>query len=126
MPRPPLTEEQKDKLGVRKWFMAPADIGESAALKLCGQLLDDSRYDLLVDQTGIVETPDFEPLAILLKGRLPQDLLMLLCLYQYLPWIDFAVLLLMPSSKSLPNCLNFIEFQIFSFFNKTLFFKKQD
>src|SRR5438270_4314982 len=75
MPRPPLTEEQKDKLGVRKWFMAPADIGESAALKLCGQLLDDSRYDLLVDQTGIVETPDFEPLAILLKGRLPQDLL---------------------------------------------------
>jgi hypothetical protein len=55
--------------------MAPTDIGEEAALGLRKQLLDDSHYDLLLNETGIVETPDFEPLAILIKKCLPQDLL---------------------------------------------------
>jgi|HubBroStandDraft_6_1064221.scaffolds.fasta_scaffold233509_1 hypothetical protein len=56
-------------------FTAPTDIGEEAALKLCGQLLDAKHYDLLFDKTGMVVTPDREPLAILLKKSLPQELL---------------------------------------------------
>jgi len=84
----PLTEEEKEEgvewlltsskeeLGVSKWLPAPTDIGEEAALKLCEQLLDDRHYDLLLDETGLVVTPNFEqPLCILLKKRLPQDLL---------------------------------------------------
>lgn len=67
--------EDKARVGISQWHMAPTDIGEEAALKLRKQLLDDSHYDLLLSETGIVETPDFEPLAILLKKRLPQDLL---------------------------------------------------
>ena len=67
--------EDKTRVGISRWHMAPADIGEEAALKLRKQLLDDRHYDFLLRETGIVETPDFEPLAILLKKRLPQDLL---------------------------------------------------
>lgn len=67
--------EDKARVGIPKWFLAPTDLGEQAALKLCEQLLDDRHYDLLVDEAGIVETPDFEPLAVLFKKRLPQDLL---------------------------------------------------
>jgi hypothetical protein len=67
--------EQKKRFGINSWHMAPTDIGEQAALKLCKQLLDDSHYDLLLNETGIVETPDFEPLAILIKDCLPQDLI---------------------------------------------------
>jgi hypothetical protein len=92
----PLTEDERraalfrwspalrEKLGISKGFWAPTDIGEKEAQKLCGQLLDDSHYDpdLLLDQTGVIETataepPDYtpEPLCILLKNRIPQDLL---------------------------------------------------
>jgi hypothetical protein len=84
----PLTEEEKndgvevlfvsskEELGVSKWLPAPTDIGEEAALELCGQLRDDRHYDLLLDETGLVVTPNFEhPLCVLLKKRLPQDLL---------------------------------------------------
>lgn len=66
----------KEELGVSKWLPAPTDIGEEAALNLCGQLLDDRHYDFLLDETGLVVTPNFEqPLCVLLKKRLPQDLL---------------------------------------------------
>src|SRR5208282_6244882 len=67
--------EQRKRAGISQWFAAPTDIGEEAALKLRKQLLDDSHYDLLLNETGIVETPDFEPLAILIKKCLPRDLL---------------------------------------------------
>ena len=58
----PLTEAEKRKArfrwspetrataGVTKEFLAPTDIGEEAALKLCGQLLDNRHYDLLLDE----------------------------------------------------------------------------
>jgi hypothetical protein len=42
------------------------------------QLLDDSHYDLLLNETGMVETPahdDEWPLCILLKNVLPKELL---------------------------------------------------
>lgn len=86
----PLTEDEKRaamfrfspaqhaKWGSSKCFEAPTDIGEKEALKLCGQALDDSHYDLLLDETGMVEPPvklDDEPLCILLKNVLPRDLL---------------------------------------------------
>jgi hypothetical protein len=86
----PLSEDEKraarfrfspawhEKRGSRKWFEAPTDIGEREALKLCGQMLDDKHYDLLLDETGILETPvkdDEWPLCILLKNRIPKDLL---------------------------------------------------
>jgi hypothetical protein len=85
MPQQPSTEErkarfrwspeQRKRAGISTWHMAPTDIGEEAALKLCGQLLDDRHYDFLLNETGLVETPDFEPLAILIKKSLAQDLL---------------------------------------------------
>jgi hypothetical protein len=67
--------EDKARVGISSWHMAPTDIGEQAALGLCEQLLDDSHYDLLLNQTGLVETPDFEPLCILLKNCIPQELI---------------------------------------------------
>jgi hypothetical protein len=54
---------------------APTDIGEKEALKLCGQLLDDSHYDLLLDKTGMVMAPNGEIVCILLKHRLSPELL---------------------------------------------------
>jgi hypothetical protein len=70
--------ELKAKLGISKVFMAPTDIGAEAALKFQQWLLDDSHYDLLLNETGMVETPahdDEWPLCILLKSVLPQSLL---------------------------------------------------
>src|ERR1700685_544408 len=45
----------KARLGITKQFLASTDIGEEAARKLCGQLLDDSHYDLLLNEHGLVE-----------------------------------------------------------------------
>jgi hypothetical protein len=73
-----MSPELKARLGTSKVFTAPTDIGEKEALKLCEQLLDDRHYDLLLNETGMVETPayrDDEPLCILLKNVLPQSLL---------------------------------------------------
>jgi hypothetical protein len=56
-------------------MVAPTDIGEKQALKLCGQLLDDSHYDLLLSETGRVYTPEDEPLCQLFKGYLPREFL---------------------------------------------------
>ena len=67
-------EERKLRQGINKIFTAPTDIGEEAALKLCGRLLEDSDYDFLLNETGLVRTPDGKILAVLLKQRLPQDL----------------------------------------------------
>ena len=74
--------EQHRKWGTSKGFWVDTDIGEREALKLCGQMLDDRHYDMLLDETGIVETPTVEgpdhtpvPLCILLKNVLPPDLL---------------------------------------------------
>ena len=59
-----------------KIITAPTDIGEAQALALKGQLLDQRHYELLLDKTGIVETPDFEGVVcILLKNRLSKELL---------------------------------------------------
>jgi hypothetical protein len=75
-------------LGLSKVLVAPTDIGEKEALKLCGQPLDDRHYDLLLSETGMVVAPDLlikdkglevtaedEPVCILLKNVIPQDLL---------------------------------------------------
>src|SRR6266849_4199274 len=73
-----LSPEHKARLGISKVFTAPTDIGKEAALKLQKQLLDDSHYDFLLNETGMVETPAFDdewPLCILLKNALPQNLL---------------------------------------------------
>jgi hypothetical protein len=75
-------------------FLNPdTDIGEKEALKLCGQLLDDSHYDhdMLLDRSGMIKAiggpmvsgdrvwpavPGFGPtICILLKNVLPKDLL---------------------------------------------------
>ena len=65
----------KELLGISKVFTAPTDMGKDEALKLREQLLDDSHYDLLLNETGLVETPAYEPLCILLKNVIPQSLL---------------------------------------------------
>jgi hypothetical protein len=70
-----LLTSSRAEVGISKRFMAPADIGEEAALKLCGQLLDDRHYDFLLDESGFVQAPDGQPLAVLFKGRLAQDLI---------------------------------------------------
>ena len=53
-------EPRKVRQGINKILTAPTDLGEQAALKLCGGLLEDSDYDLLVNETGMVKTPDGE------------------------------------------------------------------
>jgi hypothetical protein len=63
------------KLDMYKVITAPTDIGEEQSLALRGQMLNQKHFELLLDKTGIVERPDFEPLCILLKSHLPQDLL---------------------------------------------------
>jgi hypothetical protein len=70
--------KQYTKLGLSKILVAPTDIGEQEALKLCGQMLDYRHYDLLLNETGTVQTPEWEgelTLAILLKNVIPRDLL---------------------------------------------------
>jgi hypothetical protein len=70
--------ELKARLGISKVFTAPKDIGEKEALKLCGTMLDNRHYDLLLNETGMVETPTYDdewPLCVLLKNVIPQELL---------------------------------------------------
>lgn len=69
--------EHKEKNGSAKCFRAPADTGEAKALSMQQQMLDQRHFELLLDETGLVETPDFESetLCVLLKNRLPRDLL---------------------------------------------------
>ena len=70
-----------EKRGLSKMLEAPTDIGEKEALELCEKPLDDSHYDLLLDETGIVEVPiqTWEQgkgtICILLKNVIPQKLL---------------------------------------------------
>ncbi|MBZ5658843.1 MAG: hypothetical protein LAO08_00405 [Acidobacteriia bacterium] len=54
---------------------APADIGKEEAALLKKSFLDERHYTLLLDETGMVLTPDGRVLCILLKHRLPPDLL---------------------------------------------------
>src|SRR5208283_3223853 len=66
--------ELKAQLGIRKVFAAPMDIGVEAGLKFQQQLLDESHYDLLLNETGMVQRPDSDDaLCILLKNVLPQS-----------------------------------------------------
>ncbi len=58
-----------------KLLKAPTDIGKEAALSLRKTFLDERHYTLLFDETGMVLTPDGRVLCILLKHRLPPDLL---------------------------------------------------
>src|SRR6266567_7222524 len=58
--------ELKAKLGISKGLWAEDILGKKEALKLCvppAQLLDDRHYDpdLLLDETGIIETSTPEP-----------------------------------------------------------------
>lgn len=81
-------------LGQNFRFLEPkTDIGQEEALKLCGQLLDDSHYDpdMLLDSSGMIKgmgkamasgdrvwpaVPGFGPaICILLKNVIPKDLL---------------------------------------------------
>src|SRR6266481_5546736 len=50
------------------------DIGEKDALKLCGTMLEEKHYDLLLEKTGMVVTPTGEVLCVLLKHRLSPEL----------------------------------------------------
>jgi hypothetical protein len=54
---------------------APIDIGKEKALSLKGQMLEEKHYTLLLDETGMVLTPDGQILCILLKNRLQTELL---------------------------------------------------
>ena len=65
------------KLDKWKIITAPTDIGEEKAHALIRQSLDEKHFELLLDKTGIVETPapEFETLAVLAKGRLSKELL---------------------------------------------------
>jgi len=63
------------RLGPALEIVAPTDIGEKEALRLCGQLLDDRHYNLLLSETGRVYTPTYEPLCQLYKGYLPKEFL---------------------------------------------------
>jgi hypothetical protein len=38
-------------------------------------MLDQRHYTLLLDETALVETPEFKPLCVLLKNRIPKELL---------------------------------------------------
>jgi hypothetical protein len=96
----PMTEEQRTSLvyrlplGHKLKILEPVfNMGETEALKLCGQPLDDSHYDrdMLLDQTGMITAPSerfvkdgydwsaergFGPtVCILLKNAIPQSLL---------------------------------------------------
>jgi hypothetical protein len=65
------------KLDMWKVITAPTDIGEEKAHALIRQSLDEKHFELLLDKTGVVETPapEFETLAVLAKGRLSKELL---------------------------------------------------
>jgi hypothetical protein len=81
-------EQAKNELGSLHWFdgrtqshanfeilTAPTDIGKEDALLLKGEKLDERHYTLLLDQTGMVKTPDEQVLCILLKYRLSPEIL---------------------------------------------------
>lgn len=86
MPRKPSPVEEDEQIeifwevspevrGKSKKLLPPADIGQKEALKFVGQLLDESHYTLLLDETGTVGTPQDGPICTLLKNRIPKDLL---------------------------------------------------
>ena len=86
MPRKPSPVEEDEQIeifwevspevrGTSKKLLPPADIGQKEALKFVGQLLDESHYTLLLDETGTVGTPQDGPICTLLKNRIPKDLL---------------------------------------------------
>ena len=61
--------------GTSKALTAPIDIGKEKALSLKGQMLGEKHYTLLLDETGVVMTPDGQVLCVLLKNRLQPELL---------------------------------------------------
>ncbi len=85
----PLTDEEIEEgvevLGTlpnwREWrglstiLAPPTDIGQEEALKFRGQLLDQRHYTLLLDETGTVGTREGGPICVLLKNRIPKELL---------------------------------------------------
>src|ERR1019366_6918306 len=66
---------REEHRGISKKLLPPADIGQDAARKLVGQLLDQKHFELLLDETGTVGTPEGGPICTLLKNRIPQELL---------------------------------------------------
>jgi hypothetical protein len=70
-----LLENDPERLGVSKKLVPPADIGQEEALKLVGQLLNETHYTLLLNETATVGTPNGGPICVLLKNRIPKDLL---------------------------------------------------
>jgi len=67
--------EVATELGTSKILTAPIDIGKEKALALRGQMLDERHYTLMLDETGVVMTPDGQVLCVLLKNRLQPELL---------------------------------------------------
>lgn len=67
--------EMRGRLGTSQKLLPPTDIGQKEALKLVGQLLDERHYTLLLDKTGTVGTPEGGPICVLLKNRIPKELL---------------------------------------------------
>jgi hypothetical protein len=65
----------RERTGTTKKLLPPTDIGREEALKFRGQLLDERHYTLLLDETGTVGTPGGGPICVLLKNRIPKELL---------------------------------------------------
>lgn len=65
----------RELLGTTKKLLPPTDIGQKEARKLVGKLLDQRHYTLLLDETGTVGTPENGPICVLLKNRIPKELL---------------------------------------------------
>jgi hypothetical protein len=76
-----LTQEERTRselatgLGTFQILTAPTDIGAEKALSLKGELLDERRFTLLLDRTGMVLKPDGEVLCIRLRDRLSREML---------------------------------------------------
>jgi len=67
--------KQREHNGTSKKLLPPTDIGQEEALKLVGQMLDERHYSFLLDETATVGTPEGGPICVLLKNRIPKDLL---------------------------------------------------
>ena len=71
----PYTPEELEWKGLTRYLRPPADIGQKEALRLVGQLLNESHYTMVLDETGTIETAEHVPICVLLRSRIPKDLL---------------------------------------------------
>jgi hypothetical protein len=73
--QPTHTEVATELETSNKVLTAPIDIGKEKALSLKGQMLEEKHYTLLLDETGVVMTPDGQVLCVLLKNCLQPEFL---------------------------------------------------